>query len=100
MLRDNARNNARNSDTYYTCLGHLGHSPVNRNNPICVIMPMVAKASKQGLSLSPAFHQWKHGFKNEHNKIVLFKTRLERLATYNHSSLLQPFSSYEENEVL
>jgi hypothetical protein len=53
-LCDNARDNAGDSDTYCTCLGHLGHSDIKRNNPICVAMPKVAKASKQGLSLSPA----------------------------------------------
>jgi hypothetical protein len=26
------------------CLGHLGHSDINRNNPICVASPKVAKA--------------------------------------------------------
>ncbi len=30
---------------------------------------------------------------------MLYKTKLERLATYNHSSLLEPFVSYEEKEV-
>jgi len=28
-----------------TCLVHLGHSNINRNNPICVALPKVAKAS-------------------------------------------------------
>ncbi len=56
-LHDNASDNAGNSDTYCTCLGHLGCSDINRNNPICVTMPKVAKASKQGLSLSPALLQ-------------------------------------------
>jgi hypothetical protein len=54
MLRPNARDNAGDSDTYCTCLGHLGRSDINRNNPICVATPKVAKVSKQELSLSPA----------------------------------------------
>jgi hypothetical protein len=37
--------------------------------------------------------------KNEPNKLVLCKTWPERLAAYNRSSLLEPFVSYEENEV-
>jgi hypothetical protein len=41
MLRDNASD----SDMYCTCLGHLGHSDINRNNPICVASPKVAMAS-------------------------------------------------------
>ncbi len=42
---------------------------------------------------------WK--LKNEFNKlIVLHNTRLERFATDKHYSLLDPFVSYEENEVL
>jgi hypothetical protein len=53
MLCDNARDNTVDSDTYCTCLGHLGHSDINRNNPICVAMPKVAKVSKQGLTLLP-----------------------------------------------
>jgi hypothetical protein len=46
MLCDNARDNAGDSDTYCTWLGQLGHSDINRNNPICVATPKVAKASK------------------------------------------------------
>jgi hypothetical protein len=53
-LRDNAGDNAGDSDTYCTCLGHLGYNDIKRNNPICVAMPKVAKARKQGLLLSPA----------------------------------------------
>jgi hypothetical protein len=53
-LRNNARNNAGDIDTYCTCLGHFGQSDIKRNNPICVAVPKKAKASKQGLSLSPA----------------------------------------------
>jgi hypothetical protein len=34
------------------------------------------------------------------NKLVLHFTGLERLARDKHSSLLDPFISYEENEVL
>jgi len=34
------------------------------------------------------------------NKIGLYYTRLERLARDKHYSLLGPFVSYEENEVL
>ncbi len=53
-LCDNAGDNAGNSYTYCTCLGHLGCSDINRNNPICVDKPKVAKVRKQGLSLLPA----------------------------------------------
>jgi len=46
-------------------LATLGIATSNKNNPICLAMPKVDKASKQGLSLSPAlstnFYQWKHG---------------------------------------
>ncbi len=30
---------------FLTCLGYLGHSDINRNNPICIVSPQVAKAS-------------------------------------------------------
>ncbi len=39
----------RNSDTQQsllTCLGHLGWHDINRNDPIRVALPKVAKASK------------------------------------------------------
>ncbi len=38
----------RDSDTrqsLLTCLGHLGQHDINRNDPICVVPPKVAKAS-------------------------------------------------------
>ncbi len=55
MLRDNALDDAGDSNMYCTCLGNLLRSDINRNNPICVATtPKVAKASKHGLSLSPA----------------------------------------------
>ncbi len=31
--------------TFLTCLGYLGRSNINRNDPICVASPKVAKAS-------------------------------------------------------
>ncbi len=34
------------------------------------------------------------------NKLLLHYTKLERVAKNKHSSLLEPFVSYEENEVL
>ncbi len=37
---------------------------------------------------------------NEPNKLVLKYTGQERLASDKHSSILGPFMSYEENEVL
>jgi hypothetical protein len=37
---------------------------------------------------------------NMPNKLVLYYTKLERLAMYKHSSLSGPFISNEENEVL
>jgi len=52
-LRDNACDNVGDSDTNCTCLGHLWSSDINRNSPICVATPKVAKASKQGQSLLP-----------------------------------------------
>jgi hypothetical protein len=39
-------------------------------------------------------------FKNEPNKLVLHYAMLERFTTRKHSSLMDPFVSYEENEVL
>ena len=29
-----------------TCLGHLGQLDMNRNDPVCVILPKVAKANR------------------------------------------------------
>ncbi len=37
---------------------------------------------------------------NRHNKVALHYTRLERLASDKHSSLLGPLVSYKENEVV
>jgi hypothetical protein len=37
---------------------------------------------------------------NGFNKLVLNDTRIERLASEKQTSLLDPFVSYEENEVL
>jgi hypothetical protein len=31
--------------TFLTCLGHLGWHDMNMNDPICVVLPKVAKAS-------------------------------------------------------
>jgi len=31
--------------TLLTCLGHLGRCDINRNDPLCVEVPKVAKAS-------------------------------------------------------
>ncbi len=39
MLRDNARDNAGDSDTYCTCLGHLGRHNTDRIVSIYVPMP-------------------------------------------------------------
>jgi hypothetical protein len=40
------RDNAGDSDSHYLlALATLGHSDKNRNNPICVMSPKVAKAS-------------------------------------------------------
>jgi hypothetical protein len=50
-LHNNTRNYASDSDTNFIFLGHLGHSNINRNSPICVATSKVAKASEQGLSL-------------------------------------------------
>jgi hypothetical protein len=36
LVKVNACVNAGDSDSYCTCLGHLGCSDINRNNPICV----------------------------------------------------------------
>ncbi len=42
-------------DTHYcTCLGHLGQHNINRNDPICITSPKVAKASKEGDAISRA----------------------------------------------
>jgi hypothetical protein len=45
MLRDNACDNAGNSDTYCTCLGHLGRCDTDRIVSINVATPKVAKMS-------------------------------------------------------
>ncbi len=37
---------------YCTCLGHLVRHGINRNDPICVAPPKVAKASKEGDAIS------------------------------------------------
>jgi hypothetical protein len=45
MLRDNACDYAGNSDTYCTCIGHLGQRDTDWFISIYVAMPKVAKAS-------------------------------------------------------
>ncbi len=42
---------------YCTCLGHLGRCDINRNGPICVPPPKVAKASKEGDNASQ-YRRW------------------------------------------
>jgi hypothetical protein len=67
MLRDNARDNAGDSDMYCAFLGNLGRSNINRNNPICVPTPKVAKASKQDCCCHQRYQanfcQWKQSFR-------------------------------------
>ncbi len=41
-----AKHNSDTQQSLLTCLGHLGWHDINRNDPICVALPKVAKASK------------------------------------------------------
>ncbi len=51
---------------YCTCLGHLEQRDINRNDPICVALPKMAKASKERTHYHwhcrAKFHQCRHGF--------------------------------------
>jgi len=47
---------ARDSQ-YCTCLGHLGRYDINRNGPICVLPPKVAKARKEG-DITSRYRRW------------------------------------------
>jgi hypothetical protein len=51
-LCDNARDNAGNSNTYSTCLGHLGQHHTDRIVSIYVATPKVAKASTIRVSVA------------------------------------------------
>jgi hypothetical protein len=55
------RDNAGDSDTQQslTCLDHLGRRDIDRNNPICVASPKVAKASRI-VTVACRCHQCNH----------------------------------------
>ncbi len=50
----NSNKQQSHDSPYCTCLGHLGQHNINRNNPISVAPPKVAKTSKEGDMMSRA----------------------------------------------
>jgi hypothetical protein len=67
-LRDNARDNAGDSDTYFAWLGHLGLS--NTDRIVSIYIPRLSKESDIAGVFAYKPRQCKYGLSYEGNKVL------------------------------